>query len=91
MTSPSLADDESEIIRHFIEDRYKYEYLILTKEVWERVSTGGSALFIDFSEPKDFPHSLCRKELRLMPAPTESFRMIFDDFSFSRFLLTGYP
>jgi hypothetical protein len=33
MTSPSLADDESEIIRHFIEDLYKYEYLILTKEV----------------------------------------------------------
>jgi len=33
MISPYLADDESEIIRHFIEDLYKYEYLILTKEV----------------------------------------------------------
>ena len=33
MTSPSLADDRSEIIRHFIEDLYKYEFLILTKEV----------------------------------------------------------
>jgi hypothetical protein len=33
MISPSLADDESEIIRHFIEDLYKVEYLILTKEV----------------------------------------------------------
>ena len=33
MTSPSLADDESEIIRHFIGDLYKYEYLVLTKEV----------------------------------------------------------
>ena len=31
MTSPSLADDESEIIRHFIEDLYKYEYLILER------------------------------------------------------------
>ena len=30
MTSPSLADGESEIIRHFVEDLYKYEYLILT-------------------------------------------------------------
>ena len=33
MMSPSLADDESEIIRHFVEDVYKYEYLILIKEV----------------------------------------------------------
>jgi len=33
MTSPSLADGESEIIRHFVEDLYKYEYLILMKEV----------------------------------------------------------
>jgi hypothetical protein len=32
MASPSLADGESEIIRHFIEDLYKYEYLILVKE-----------------------------------------------------------
>jgi len=32
MTSPSLADDESEVIRHFVEDLYKYEYLILVKE-----------------------------------------------------------
>ena len=30
MTSPPLADGESEIIRHFVEDLYKYEYLILT-------------------------------------------------------------
>ena len=29
MTSPSLADEESEIIRHFVEHLYKYEYLIL--------------------------------------------------------------
>jgi SAM-dependent methyltransferase len=29
MASPSLADGESEIIRHFVEDLYKYEYLIL--------------------------------------------------------------
>jgi hypothetical protein len=33
MTSPSLADDESEIIRHFIEDLYNYEYLILERRV----------------------------------------------------------
>ena len=33
MTSPSLADEESEIIRHFVEDLYKYEYLILTKKL----------------------------------------------------------
>ena len=31
MTSPSLADEESEIIRHFVEDLYKYEYLILMR------------------------------------------------------------
>ncbi|MCU0593837.1 MAG: class I SAM-dependent methyltransferase [Desulfobacterota bacterium] len=29
MASPSLADGESEILRHFVEDLYKYEYLIL--------------------------------------------------------------
>jgi len=33
LMSPSLADDESEIIRHFVEDLYKYEYLILTKKL----------------------------------------------------------
>jgi len=33
MASPSLADDESEIIRHFVEDLYKYEYLMLLKGV----------------------------------------------------------
>jgi hypothetical protein len=33
MTSPSLADEESEIIRHFVEDLYKYEYLLLMKGV----------------------------------------------------------
>lgn len=33
MSSPSLVDGESEIIRHFVEDLYKYEYLILTKGV----------------------------------------------------------
>ena len=32
MASPSLADEESEIIRQFVEDLYKYEYLILLKE-----------------------------------------------------------
>ena len=32
MASPSLADGESEIIRQFVEDLYKYEYLILVKE-----------------------------------------------------------
>jgi len=31
MTSPSLADDESEIIRHFVEGLYKCEYLILMR------------------------------------------------------------
>ena len=35
MASPSLADDESEIIRHFVEDLYKYEYLILVRRVCE--------------------------------------------------------
>jgi hypothetical protein len=29
MASPSLADGASGIIRHFLEDLYKYEYLIL--------------------------------------------------------------
>ena len=33
MTSPSLADDEIEIIRHFVEDLYKYEYLILERRI----------------------------------------------------------
>lgn len=33
MASPSLADDESEILRHFVEDLYKYEYLLLLKGV----------------------------------------------------------
>jgi hypothetical protein len=33
MASPSLADEESEIIRHFVGDLYKYEYLLLVKEV----------------------------------------------------------
>jgi Methyltransferase domain len=33
LASPSLADDESEIIRHFVEDLYKYEYLMLLKGV----------------------------------------------------------
>jgi hypothetical protein len=33
MKSPSLADDESEIIRHFVEDLHKYEYLILMRRV----------------------------------------------------------
>jgi len=33
--------------------------------------------------------SLWRKELRVMPAPTESKRILFDSVSFSRFLLTG--
>ena len=32
LASPSLADEESEIIRHFVEDLYKYEYLIFIKE-----------------------------------------------------------
>jgi hypothetical protein len=32
MASPALADGESEIIRHFVEDLYKYEYLILVKD-----------------------------------------------------------
>jgi hypothetical protein len=31
MASPSLADDESEIIRHFVEDLYKYEYVLLIR------------------------------------------------------------
>jgi hypothetical protein len=31
MASPSLVDDESEIIRHFVEDLYKYEYLMLMR------------------------------------------------------------
>jgi hypothetical protein len=31
MKSPPLADEESEIIRHFLEDLYKYEYLILMR------------------------------------------------------------
>jgi hypothetical protein len=71
MTSHPLVDEESEIIRHFVGDLYKYEDLLLVKKVYR------------------FPYSLCRNELRLMPAPTESLRMIFDDFSFSRFWLTG--
>ena len=33
MASPSLADEESEIIRHFVGDLYKYEYLILVKDI----------------------------------------------------------
>ena len=33
MASPSLADDESEIIRHFVEDLHKYEYLMLLKGI----------------------------------------------------------
>ena len=32
LASPSLADEESEIIRHFVEDLYQYEYLIFIKE-----------------------------------------------------------
>jgi hypothetical protein len=32
MASPSLANEESEIIRHFVEDLYKYEYLLLVKK-----------------------------------------------------------
>ncbi len=32
MKSPSLADGESEIIRHFVEDLHKYEYLLLMKD-----------------------------------------------------------
>ena len=31
MASPSLADEESEILRHFVEDLYKCEYLILMR------------------------------------------------------------
>jgi hypothetical protein len=30
---PRLADDESQIIRHFVEDLYKYEFLSLAKMV----------------------------------------------------------
>jgi len=32
MASPALADEESEIIRHFVGDLYKYEYLIFIRE-----------------------------------------------------------
>jgi hypothetical protein len=32
VASPSLSDEESEIIRHFVEDLYKYEYLVLTQK-----------------------------------------------------------
>lgn len=32
LSAPTLADDTSEIIRHFVEDLYKYEYLLLIRE-----------------------------------------------------------
>ena len=32
MSAPSAISDEGEIIRHFIEDLYLYEYLILIRE-----------------------------------------------------------
>jgi hypothetical protein len=32
MTCPSLADEEIEIIRRFVEDVYRDEYLLLVKE-----------------------------------------------------------
>jgi hypothetical protein len=32
MTSHPLVDEESEIIRHFVGDLYKYEDLLLVKE-----------------------------------------------------------
>jgi hypothetical protein len=32
MKAPSPWRDEDEIIRYFIEDLYKYEYLLLSKE-----------------------------------------------------------
>ena len=31
MASPSLADEEAEVLRHFVQDLYKYEYLVLIK------------------------------------------------------------
>jgi hypothetical protein len=31
MASPSLVEGEAEIIRHFVQDLYKYEYLVLIK------------------------------------------------------------
>lgn len=32
MASPSLVDEEAELIRHFVQDLYKYEYLVLLKK-----------------------------------------------------------
>jgi hypothetical protein len=31
MASPSLVDEEAEVLRHFVQDLYKYEYLVLMK------------------------------------------------------------
>lgn len=31
MASPSLVDEEAEVLRHFVQDLFKYEYLVLVK------------------------------------------------------------